>query len=313
MIDSLALGIDLGGTSIKWGVVTTSGGIVQLGKLVLEDHSPSFVITKLKTVIENRRMEFKENLSVIGIGTPGLLDRERKTVRTSPNFPEWEDIHLFESLAEGVDKIPIYMENDANLLVYSETTWGAAIGSKDVIVITLGTGVGGGILSDGHLVTGFGGGGGEVGHISIEPEGRRCGCGSFGCLEAYCGIQGIMRTADGLFFSCPTTPEEISQAAKGGDQRALEVFRKTGRWLGIGLATMINLLNPQYILLGGGIAGAGDILIQSAREEAKKRSYLANWNDVTITFAKLGVDSGLMGAAALGFIRSGVLKQSWLT
>ncbi|MCB2198578.1 ROK family protein [bacterium] len=311
----LALGIDLGGSSIKWGVVQPDGTILQDGRVPLPDRKPGTVADALARVVETATGSGETTLVAVGIGSPGLIDKTRRIVRTSPNFPGWQDEPLAGMVEELIgSKIPVVLENDANLLVYSETRWGGAVGLKNVVVLTLGTGVGGGVLVDGHPVRGSGGGGAELGHIPIDIHGPRCGCGATGCFEVFCNITGTMREASSVYgvAKSPVDPEALAEAARQGDDRAIETWKRVGQYLGAGVAGLINIFNPEAVLVGGGLANAGDFLFEPARETAKARCYAPNWAETFFGQAKLKERSGLLGAAALAFERVGVETASSL-
>ncbi len=303
----LALGLDLGGSSIKWGLVNSKGDIIKKGKTGLDDLSPSSVIHSLGNIITSVLKEHRDEVLAIGLGSPGLLDHTRRIVRYSPNFPEWKNVPLAEKLETVAEGVPVFVENDANLLVFSETRWGAAVGEKDVIMLTLGTGVGGGVMVNGQLLTGSGGGGGELGYITVDPDGPDYVV-NRGCLESYCNIRGVLRTAKEVYgdMEFPGSPEALAQAAKDGDADAVRVWEFVGHQLGIGIATLINIFNPRLVLVGGGVSGAGEFLLEPARKSASERSHVENFSEVEIRQAGLGAESGLYGAAALAFAKSGI-------
>lgn len=304
-----ALGIDLGGQAIKWGVVGRDGSIVREDMIKLKSRTQSTVIDHIASIIDEQVNSSGLDIAGVGIGSPGLIDATRSTVRTSPNFPDWDNIALVRRVREKVNvDIPVVLENDANVLVYSETRWGAAVGMTHVVVLTLGTGVGGGVMVDGKLLRGVNGGAGELGHIPIDVNGPACGTKVKGSFEAYCNIEGVMREAHEVYLpdAPPPDPGALSQAADRGDERAIEVWRRVGYFLGAGVAAYINIFNPEAVLIGGGIAGAGEHLFKSARLAARSRCYAANWADCTFARAHLREKAGLLGAAAMAFDEAGV-------
>ncbi|MBD3165066.1 ROK family protein [bacterium] len=319
----LALGMDLGGSSIKYGAVGLDGKIEMEGSYALETRSVDEVSDLLGRIIENVRHRAGHRLIAAGLGSPGLLDRDRRIVRYSPNFPGWYNVPLADIVEAHLEDLPFAMENDANLLVYSETRWGAAVGRRNVIVLTLGTGVGGGVMVEGRALTGAGGGAAELGFTSVDPNGPDYKV-NRGCLEALCNIEGVLRTTtevygsrpgssydrDGRHGTVPASPEALGRAAEQGDDLARAVWQRVGTSLGIALATFINVFNPEMILVGGGISGAGNHLLDPAREEAQRRSHVENFKDVTIRQAGLGARSGLLGAAALAFDAAGLSAPS---
>lgn len=298
------LGIDLGGSSIKWGLVARDGTIVREDVIPMRSRAPDDVIAAIADIVAGSHRSAGCDIAAAGIGSPGLIDASRTIVRTSPNFPDWEDVPLVEHVREraGID-VPIVLENDANVLVYSETRWGAAAGMKHVVVLTLGTGVGGGVIVDGKLLRGAGGGAGELGHIPLDINGPPCGTNVKGSLESYCSIDGVMREAREVYNpdAPPADPGALTEAADRGDERALEVWRRIGHYLGAGVAALINVFNPEAVLVGGGISGAGEHLFGPARMTARSRCFAANWADCKFARAKLRHKAGLLGAAAMAF------------
>jgi len=303
----LVLGADLGGTSIKWGLVDRDGNIVQEERVALMDRSPDGVAAQLREVITEGIRRAEGSLLAIGIGSPGLIDAERRIVRISPNFPEWENVDLVNMIVDSANDLPVVLENDANLLAYSEPRWGAAVGKTDMVALTLGTGVGGAVLTGGVVLRGPGGGAAELGHVPLNPDGPLCGCGNRGCLEAYCNIEGTMRAAREVYGEefIPADPEELTRRAEQGDEKAREVWQRVGFWLGVGVGGLVNTFNPQVVLIGGGLSGAGEWILGPAREVAAKRSYTPNWKETDLKLAGLLGQSGLLGAAALAFNKVG--------
>lgn len=306
----IALGLDLGGSSVKWGGVHIDGSIAWQGTTPIKDHSPAAVVNVLSEIILKAKARSK--IAAIGIGSPGLVDKSRRIIRTSPNFPEWENVPLLDMLAPSAEDTPIVLENDANLLLFSETRWGAAVGRQDVIILTLGTGVGGGVMVNGELLHGVGGGAGELGHTPVYPDGPVCGCGATGCLEIMCNIAGVSRAAQEAYQpeNPPETPAELASAAEAGDERAKKAYNKVGYYLGIGVAGLLNTFNPEIILIGGGISQAGELIFKPMRETAAQRAYTANWNEAIICQPALGNMAGMLGAAALAFEFAGIETKS---
>lgn len=309
MPDPIALGIDLGGSSIKWGLVARNGTVLREATVPLSSRTPDVVVSTMAAIVSDALRQPDVDLVGVGVGSPGLIDATRSIIRTSPNFPEWENVYLAEQVrAASKSPVPIILENDANLLVYSETRWGGAVGMEHVVVLTLGTGVGGGVLTHGQILRGVNGGGAELGHIPLNLDGPPCGTRVKGSFEAYCNIDGVMREARELYqpLDPPATPDALSQAASAGDERAVEVWRRVGSHLGAGVAAYINIFNPEAVLVGGGISGAWEHLEGPARLTARARCYAANWQDCRFDRATLKEKSGLLGAAAMAFDAAGV-------
>ncbi len=301
--EPVALGVDLGGSAVKWGLVDATGRILEDDRVPLDNRSPDAVIEIVSSIIRRARDQATSAIRGVGIGSPGLIDKAQRVVRTSPNFPAWRDVPLADRLQEAAGLIPVFLENDANVVVYNEHRWYAAQDEVSFLVLTLGTGVGGGVMVEGRLLRGVGGGAGELGHVQLNPEGPLCGCGAKGCLETYCNITGVMRAAGEVFpeQEAPGDPQELSQLAQAGDQYAVEVWRRTGVWLGRGLAVFVNIFNPARILIGGGLAGAGEWLLEPARRTLREIAYTPNVEDCTVQSVDLGSRAGLSGAAAMVF------------
>jgi glucokinase len=299
------LGIDLGGSSLKWGVISVDGKLLFSGKEEIHDRSVRNIIQLLSKAINQALVISSKGFKTVGIGSPGLIDNSQKIVRVAPNFPEWKDVELVDTLKKQFSTLEIYLENDANLLLYSETKWGAAKGVKDIVILTLGTGVGGAVLTDGHVLRGTGGGAAELGHLTIDYNGADCNCGSKGCLEAYCNINGVMKTAEEVYGKdkSPSTPKEIANEAHNGSDQAIEVWRRVGVKLGYGIAALINIFNPEVILIGGGLSEAGEFLMNPARKTTMERCYKPSWEEVKVKRAGLREQAGIFGASAMAFAR----------
>ena len=266
----------------------------------------------------------------VGLGAPGLIIAETGVVHFSPNFPGWSDIPLVAYVNAELAKLqptklavqtdthkkykPILrgMDNDVNAMTLGELHHGAGVGYKSLVALTLGTGVGGGVVIDGKVYHGSRNTAGELGHTIVEPNGRVCGCGNLGCLEAYAGAKNIVerieqKIADGRHSSLvdvikdgvELTPRMIAEAAEAGDELAIEIFAETGQYIGIALTSIAHILNPQIAIIGGGIAEAGEqLLFEPIRKELAKRA-MDIPAQMEIVKAHLGNDAGIVGAAML--------------
>jgi len=246
----------------------------------------------------------------VGIGAPGLV--ENGVVRCSPNLPGWNDVSLQRILGEAL-ALPVILENDANAVAYGEKSTGAGRGLNSLICITLGTGVGGGLILDGKIWRGAFGMAGEVGHMVIEPEGNPCSCGNRGCLETYASATGIVRMAkeavgrgDAGWDVSTLTTEVLDEAARRGDKTAIRIFSEAGRSLGIGVASLLHILNPEAIIIGGGVVKAWELFYPSMAEEINRRCFREITERTKIIPASLGDDAGMLGAARLAFEQSAV-------
>jgi glucokinase len=252
------------------------------------------------------------DLAGIGIGCPGLVDSRRGIVRVPPNFPGWEEVFLADAV-QDMSGLRTMVDNDVNAMAAGELCFGAGRGFQEMICLTLGTGVGGAFIAGGKIYTGFQGTAGEIGHMTVVPDGPLCKCGNRGCLERLIGAGAIVENAlakmeqggSSSLSSRPSadlTPRHIAEAAGHGDRLAREVLRETGEYLGIVLAGLVNFLNPQAIIIGGGIAQAGELIFASARETIRSRAYALPGEAVRILPAQLGETAGLVGAATLLFM-----------
>jgi glucokinase len=284
-------GIDVGGTYVKFGVVTTPPDVQQFKSVPTERDN---LVKQLVAIVQELGVE------ALGVGVPGLV--RSGTVLSSPNFPEARDLKLQEILQSSL-KMPVRVENDAGMVAAGEWKYGAGSGADSLLLMTLGTGVGGGLILDGKLYVGAGVAG-EVGHITIDPDGPPCTCGNYGCLESYVGSKAIaLRVIQGIRIGVKTslsqceeiTTEIISKEAYGGDAFARSAIETTGYYLGVGIASLCNVLDPDRVILGGGVAKAGEILFDSIREEVNRRLYQRN--KVEIVPASLGDLAGVLGSA----------------
>jgi glucokinase len=234
----------------------------------------------------------------VGIGLPGLWHEEKKRILFSPNIPFLSNADIWEPLQKIFSKAAVH--NDATLAAYGEWVFGKAKGMKDFVLLTLGTGIGGGIFLNGKIYTGSCGFAGEIGHMIINYNGYKCECGSTGCFEAEVSAKAITKRyfeKTGLIL----TPREIAQKARQGDKAAKETYETTGKLLGVGLASVVNIFDPEAVILMGGLSLAGDLLIKPAKEELRKRSYVYRNSQVKILISAIQDKAGVLGAAAYGW------------
>jgi glucokinase len=251
-------------------------------------------------------------VSAVGIGIPGVIKFNQGVISTSPNLPGWKNMPIRKMLSQGIE-IPVYLENDANAAALGEKWRGAAKDAQDFCFITLGTGVGGGLVLDGKVWRGADGMAGEVGHMTIDPEGPRCGCGNCGCLEMYASAKALQRMVRQAcssgrksrffrgFLNEETSGEVIHRAAKAGDRISKEAFARMGSALGIGIASLVNLLNLEKVVLGGGLSAAWNFFVPALREEVKSRAFAVPARRVKIVRATAGEDAGVLGAAYIAW------------
>ncbi len=317
-VKKYAIGVDLGGTYTKLALVDKNGKIRCRAKLFTPSYKTkeallTAIVAEIGAILKENRLSIKD-LAGVGIGVPGLVAFKRGLVYCLTNVPGWKNVAL-KKILEAKLRIPVLVDNDVNLMALGENRFGAGQGAKNLVCITLGTGVGGGIIIDGNLYRGASSAAGEVGHMPLKEEGLGCNCGSFGCLERYVGNRYIVdEIKDKIKSGRPTkiralvkgdlsliTPEIISQAAKKNDALAIECWQTVGRRIGVTLAGVVNLLNPERIIIGGGLANAGEILFKAIRDTVSERALPVSKGAVKIVKARLGNDAGMIGAAALFF------------
>jgi glucokinase len=305
-----AVGVDLGGTNIKVGVVTEEGEVLHRHRLkTMAQQGPEAVAGRIcravRELLAGAGMEDSQ-LAGLGVGSPGTINLERGVVEFSPNLPGWDDIPLRRMIEEELN-MDCALDNDANVAALAEQWVGAGRGAPSLVLLTLGTGIGGGIVLDGRIWHGANGVAGEIGHMCIDPEGPRCGCGSRGCLEAHASATATVRRmreaiqrgeetsladrADEL------TARQIHRAAVEGDQAARQTIHDTGRYLGVGVSNIMHILNPRVVTFSGGMTAAGEMLMEPLRREVRERTMDASRRDVRVCFAELPEEAGIIGAA----------------
>ncbi len=289
-------GFDLGGTQLKYGLIDENLNIISQ-----ENVDTPEKITDLTALIkicwEKLKKEAGKPIETVGFGFPGIFSTVKQKILQSPNYPGIDNFDLLSALSEFI-KVPFIVGNDANMAAFGEYKAGAGKGAHSMILLTIGTGVGGGVVLEGKLWQGSGGFAGEIGHIIVNPEGELCNCGSRGCLETEGSAPKIIRNYQELK---PTkenlSAKDIAMRAKQGDKAATEAFTRAGRFLGIGIGTAINLFNPEKVVLGGGVMKAGDLLLAPTISEARKRSFKGSFDCCSIVPASLGNKAGFIGAA----------------
>jgi len=311
-----AIGIDLGGTYTKLALVDKSGRLFHRAKLSTTDYDTKEALLKaisykIKRILKKGHINSRD-LRGIGIGVPGPVDFKRGLIYYLTNVPGWKNVRLKKDL-EARFKVPVLIDNDVNLMALGEHRFGAGRGARNLVCITLGTGVGGGIIIDGRLYRGSSSVAGEIGHMPLRETGQRCNCGSFGCFERYVSNSFIVgeikrRIKAGEHTSIKrlvngnlslVTPEVVSYASKRNDKLAIALWQEIGKRVGIVLSGVINLLNPEKVIIGGGLANAGKFLFEAIRDTVTERTLPIHKRTVKIIKAKLGADAGIVGAAAL--------------
>jgi glucokinase len=314
------IGIDLGGTRIKVGLVEPQGRILlsknYLTLLELGKQKTLKRIVRIVNQLINISTQIGSKPILIGIGAAGVIDREKGIIKHSPNFPDWKDVPLARLIAEEAG-ITTYLDNDANSVTYGEKWIGAGQDFKNFICLTLGTGVGSGLVLNNRLWFGNQSSGPEFGHVTIEPRGEHCGCGSRGCLETLTSASYLVKKAQkGLDKKVPTLLWEmlnsktrslsaklLYKAAQRGDPFCIALFADLGRYLGIALANIVHTLGLEGVVLGGGLSKASTIFLPYLEKEFKKRLTMADSKLVSIRISFLGEKSGLLGAAKMAMDR----------
>ena len=312
----LAIGIDIGGTKVAGGVVDVDGVITHRARRDTPDRSksPSVVEDTIVDVVHELMHIVGPDVAAVGIGAAGFVAADRATVVFAPHL-SWRHEPLREALQKRV-VVPISVDNDANAAVWAEWKFGAAQAETHVMMITLGTGIGGGILVNGQVQRGRFGIAGEFGHMQVVPDGHRCECGNRGCWEQYASGNALVREARSLFSANSPIASDlldrvegrpsnltgplITEAARDGDPTARELLAEMGNWLGVGIANLAAAFDPGTFVIGGGVSAAGDLLLDSARETFKRRLTGRGYRpEARIVAARLGNDAGLIGAADL--------------
>jgi glucokinase len=303
-MSNAVLAVDLGGTNIRMAAVDYDGGILHLTRRPTpKSVSPAELISLTAELADECTEHIGENIRLCGIAyaAPAPASKDCDGVLTRlPNIPTLNGMNLKAALRDRFS-FPVTVENDANAAAIGEHWLGASKDVETSIIVTLGTGVGGGIIIDGEPYRGVDGSAGEIGHICVIPDGHPCGCGSRGCIEQYASATAIVRMAreNGLDVS---VSHDVYNAYKSGDERAAIVFRQMGTYLGIVLAGLVNTLNPEMIVIAGGVSAAWDAFIEPLRTEIHLRAFHAPSTRATIARTQLGDNAGILGAARSAFV-----------
>lgn len=307
------IGIDVGGTKVLGGVVDDAGKILATAR----KDTPQQGGKALTQAIADTAAELMGQYDVasVGVSAAGFVSSDRKTILATPNIANWNGVNLEQELFELIG-LPIVLENDANAAAWGEARFGAGRNQQHIMMLTVGTGIGGGIVINGHLHRGAFGIAAEIGHMRVVPEGHLCGCGARGCFEQYASGNALLRHAREAISASPDiarnllsrgdgtvaglTGQAITEAARDGDPVALAAFNTTGQWLGAGIASLSVILNPSYVVIGGGVIDAGEILLKPTRESLERTMPFAGKHPYpTLIAAELGNDAGLVGVADL--------------
>lgn len=315
MSERLTIGLDLGGTNIV-GVVLSTGNVTLQRRTVASeaDGGPEHVIQRLSGLVDDLIGEGgldRSRIEGVGIGAPGPMSQARGVILHAPNLPGWNDVPLREALREATS-LAVVLENDANAAAFGEFVAGAGEPVTDMVMLTLGTGIGGGIIVDGRLLRGSHDNAGEIGHVIVEPDGRPCPCGQRGCLERYASARAIGERMTEAIRSGESSAlhahidsgktidaRDVDQAARDGDPAAMRVWDEACRYLAAASVTIQHMINPQRVVLAGGLTGAGERLLNPVREHFRKLTWTSAADGPEFVLATLGIDAGAVGAAAL--------------
>jgi glucokinase len=314
---TLYFGLDLGGTNLKAGIVDVAAGRLLASSSVptVAREGPSAVIGRMAALVESllgaQRLA-RTDVGGIGIGVPGALDLETGTTHFLPNLPgNWRDIPLARELGASTG-LPVVLLNDVRAITLGEWRFGAGRGVDTMACFAIGTGIGGGLVINGRLHLGIGGTAGELGHQTIDMNGPLCGCGNRGCLEALAsgpaiaalGMKAVTQGRTTIIGSLVNydlnriTPEVIADAARQGDAVAGEIYEQAGTYLGVAVSNVLISVGPRKVVIAGGVAAAGDLLLEPIRRTVRERVFLMPADQVEVTLASLGSEAGALGAAA---------------
>src|SRR5918911_4099560 len=312
--DPVFIGLDLGGTTLKAALVSATGEILHETRTDSEQQRADRLFAQLIEAARALRdhPQAEGRVAGVGLGVPGLVNRKTNRIEVLTNLPELSHVDLIGEVSAALG-LPVVLDNDANAAAYGELQAGAARGRREVFFITLGTGIGSGLIINGQIYRGAAGFAGEFGHMTIDPEGIECGCGTVGCLETIAsGPNIVRRTRERLYrdrtsslsrLAIPRdrefTAEDIARAAREGDEMAQVMMERTGMFLGIALAAVINLLNIEMVVMGGGVMEAGELILKPTIKETRRRAFPPSFNSCEIVIAKAGPSAGMIGAALL--------------
>ena len=313
-LGAVSIGVDIGGTKIAAGVVDAEGRILRTARRPTPRNDATAVLAEVASVVDELQSSVDGSIAGVGIGVAGGVDQSRSTVYFAPNLA-WSQVPV-RTVVEASTGLPVVVENDGAAAAWAETRFGAGRGRSHVVMVTVGTGIGGGIVVDGHVMRGAHGVAAEIGHLNAVPDGRPCGCGRNGCWEQYASGNALVRgarelaserrhEAGALLALGDGTPEgvqgsHITQAAQMGDPVAVEAFANVGTWLGRGLADLTAIVDPDAFVIGGGVSEAGDLLLASARRTLSEKVFGGTNRPLPqLLVARLGNDAGIVGAADL--------------
>ena len=313
-----AIGVDIGGTNIKLGIISDAGKIVKKGMVETRaEGGPEVVVSQIKKGITELLLKNDKKIAGVGIGCAGTVNQEKGIVENPPNLPKWDKVPLGRLIkrAFGYD---VFLDNDANAAAIGEMHFGSGKSLKSFIMVTLGTGIGGGIIVNKKIYHGDFGAAGEIGHTVIDYNGPKCNCGSFGCIEAYVGNHYLVKRIQKDIQNVQDTkiwdlinhdieklsPRVIDEAAQAGDEYAKSIIVQLGEYLGYAFASLANILDISEFIVGGGVAGFGKPLFDAAQKKAAERALKSIGKRIKVRPAKLKNDAGIQGSSALVFYKT---------
>jgi glucokinase len=320
VVRDLVIGADVGGTLVKYVAIDDAGGRVLQGAIATDPGDPEATIARLARELLATLGTACSRLRAVGLACAGIVAPESGRLGRSPNLPGWQGHDLRGALVTGFGLGAVTVANDVNAALYGEYLFGAGRGCRQLVMIALGTGVGGGVLIDGRLLLGAHSAAGEIGHMILDPDGPTCSCGNRGCLEAYAGSTALLRRARELAATAAEpgtdpaaadfvenvrragtelTTDGLYELAAAGDATAVALFNAAGRWLGQATANLVNVLNPDRVIVGGGLAQAGDLILAPCREVMQRGVMAERARATAVVPAALGPHAAALGVAAL--------------
>jgi glucokinase len=308
---SNTIAVDIGGTQIRVALYEPDSTKPVAHQRTRSLATQPGVYERLERAIES--VWPQDGVKAIGIASPGPLDPHTGTILATPNIPEWQNFPLTAKLSQHFN-VPVYLDNDANMAGLAEWQFGAGKGHRDLVYLTISTGIGGGVISNGCLLQGFHGMGAELGHMIIDPDGPLCGCGSHGHIESFSSGPSIARYVaeqlaagqeSSLRSQANISAAHIADAARAGDALAISAFKRAGHYLGIAVANYLAIFDPSILIFGGGVSQVGELLFKPFEESLRKHTFHPHYLDnLVITRAALGDDAGLLGALALARMKT---------
>lgn len=314
MANRLVVGADVGGTNVKFVVGETAGRVLHQGEVPTDPADHAGTVERLAEAVDAVITDADHRIDAVGLACAGIVSPGSGLLGRSPNLPGWQGSDLRSALRTFFGSMAVIVANDVNAALYGEYRHGAGRGCRHLVMIALGTGVGGGVLIDGQLLAGRNDGAGEIGHMTLDLDGPPCPCGSAGCLEAYCGSVGLLRQGRLAAAGPGATPawrefvaargesltaRDCCEWAAAGDNTAFGLVTAAGKRLGQAVASLINVLAPERVIIGGGIAQAGELLLTPCRDMVARHVMSDGGRDTPVVRAELGPFAAAIGAAAL--------------